>query len=327
MATTTAAAPPHAPERGRLARLLGPLHVTGVFWYRVHAWAVRRMPAWTIAPLVHLFTWFFFCTLWRIRRAVASNLVPVLGPAGFLEAQQRIHRTLLTYAWCLTERWEHLCGVGDFAVETEGLDSWHAISGRSGGFVVQTAHVGVWEPAAGLLARVGERQVHLVREEELDPEAQRFVRELVERRGGATLTTHFAGNPLLGMVLREALTRGELVALQGDRPRAEGRTVAARLFGRAFRLPVGPLALARSAAVPLLPVFALREGRRRYRVLFLAPISVPASAERQGDLIPAAAAVAAGLETVIRRVPFQWFCFREVWAAGAAGTSSGGAAR
>ncbi len=327
MRTGAAPAPPHAPERGRLARFLGALHVTGVFWYRLHAWAVRRLPAWAIAPFVHLFTAFFFLTLVRIRRAVAANLVPVLGPAGFWATQRRIHRTLLVYAWCLTERWEHLCGVGDFTVETERLDAWQRIGAGGGGFVVQTAHVGVWEPAAGVLARIGERPVHLVREEELDPEAQAFVRELVARRGGQALTTHFVGDPLLGVALHEALSRGEIVALQGDRPGTGGRTVSARMFDRYFALPLGPLTLARGAAVPVLPVFALREGRRRYRVVFRDALGVASTADRRADLEAAAAAVAAGLETIIRREPHQWFCFREVWEGASEEASSGGAAR
>ncbi len=327
MATTTTAAPPQAPERGRLAGLLGGLHVTGVFWYRFHAWGVRRLPGWAVAPFVHLFTAFFFLALRRIRRAVAANLVPVLGPAGFWATQRRIHRTLLTFAWCLTERWEHLCGVGEFAVETEGLEAWQEISAAQSGFLVQTAHVGVWEPAAGLLARVGKRPVHLVREEELDPEAQAFVRDLVARRGGQALTTHFVGDPLLGVVLHEALAGGEIVALQGDRPRAGGRTAPTRMFDRSFSLPLGPLALARSAAVPLLPVFALREGRRRYRVVFRDAIRVATTADRRVDLAAAAVQVAAGLESIIRREPFQWFCFREVWEDESEEASSGGAAR
>ncbi len=307
------AAPPHAPQRGRLARLLGPFHVTGVFWYRFHAWAVRAMPAWTIAPLVRLFTLFFFFTLLRIRRAVAANLVPVLGETGFWGRQRRIHHTLLTFAWCLTERYEHLCGRGEFAVEVEDLGPWREALADGGGFIVLTAHVGNWEAASGLLAGEGGRPVHLVREEELVPEAQAFLARLIAARAGGGLVTHFAGDPLLGVELREALAAGEIVALQGDRPRAGGRSVAVTLFGRPFDLPAGPLALARTAGVPLLPVFALREGRGRYRIVFGELLRAGASRDREADLGAAATRVAALLEAIIRREPFQWFCFREVW--------------
>lgn len=241
----------HAPRRGRSARLLGPLHVTGAFWYRLHHWAARHVPEWTIRPLILAFTAFFFVALRRIGRNVRDNLVPVLGPAGFL---------------------------------------------------------------------AGRRRVHLVREEELDPEAQAFVRELLERRSGDLMETHFAGDPLLATDLAAALGRGDVVALQGDRPRAGGRAIAVELCGRPFELPVGPLALARAAGAPLLPVFAFREGRRRYRVAFRDPIRVAATDDRRADLRRAAERVAAELEWAIRRVPHQWFCFGRAWAQDAEGT-------
>ena len=111
------------------------------------------------------------------------------------------------------------------------------------------------------------RRVHVVREPETDPRAQQFIEGLIRSCGGELYTTHFADDPQLGMDLLDALRRGEVVALQGDRPRAGGRTVEARLFGRPFALPVGPAALARAAGVPIVPVFVLREGRLRYRCL------------------------------------------------------------
>src|SRR5262245_48021638 len=94
--------PPQAPETGASRRILGGAHVTGAFWYRIHLFAVRTMPEWAHFVCVTLFTGFFFCVLFRIRAAVASNLEAVLGPCGWLEKQRRIWRTLHSFAWCLT---------------------------------------------------------------------------------------------------------------------------------------------------------------------------------------------------------------------------------
>lgn len=310
----------HAPRRGRSARLLGPLHVTGAFWYRLHHWAARHVPEWTIRPLILAFTAFFFVALRRIGRNVRDNLVPVLGPAGFLAGRRRTWRTLHQFAWCLTERYEHLSGARELAMETENLAAWTGVAAAGGGFIVLTAHVAAWEAASSLISDEQRRRVHLVREEELDPEAQAFVRELLERRSGDLMETHFAGDPLLATDLAAALGRGDVVALQGDRPRAGGRAIAVELCGRPFELPVGPLALARAAGAPLLPVFAFREGRRRYRVAFRDPIRVAATDDRRADLRRAAERVAAELEWAIRRVPHQWFCFGRAWAQDAEGT-------
>jgi lauroyl/myristoyl acyltransferase len=306
--------PPHAPEKGWAARLLGDFHVTGLFWYRFHRWAVASLPAWAFAPVVGAFTTFFFVALLNIRRAIASNLVPVLGTCGWLERQRRIFRTMHAFAWCLTERYERLVTDRPFAVEVEAMEHWNAVARAGRGFVMVTAHLGLYE-VGSMVASVREaRHVHLVREPEVDPRAQAFIRQCVANVQGAHYTMHFQnGDPLQGMALAEVLQRGEIVAIQADRPRAGGRTVAATLFGQPFAVPVGPAALARTADVPILPVFALREGRRGVRIVFRPPIAVARTANRNADLADAMRRVAGEIEAGIRRAPHQWFVFRALW--------------
>ncbi|HEY3569676.1 MAG TPA: hypothetical protein VGP73_17215, partial [Thermoanaerobaculia bacterium] len=78
-------------------------------------------------------------------------------------------------------------------------------------------------------------------------------------------------------------------------------------------LPVGPAALARAAGVPIVPVFVLREGRLRYRCYLHPAIQVAQTADRPRDLQEALERFAGDLEAVIRREPYQWFCFRRLW--------------
>jgi lauroyl/myristoyl acyltransferase len=158
------------------------------------------------------------------------------------------------------------------------------------------------------------RRVHVVREAERDPRAQEFIRGLIEKQAGSLYVTHFADDdPQLGLLLLEALRAGEIVALQGDRPRAGGRMVEVPLFGRPFPLPVGPATLARAAGVKLVPVFVFRERRLTYRCAVQPPIEVPRTADKGADVAEAARRFAAELEAAIRSRPHQWFCFRKVW--------------
>ncbi|MFL6290226.1 MAG: hypothetical protein ACJ759_04955, partial [Thermoanaerobaculia bacterium] len=129
-------------------------------------------------------------------------------------------------------------------------------------------------------------------------------------------TTHFAEDPQLGVELLDALRRGEIVALQGDRPRNGGRSADIALFGRPFPVPIGPVALARAAGVPILPVFVFREGRKRYRCSLRAPIRVGGTGghgSRQAEIDLALQRFAAELEWAISHRPYQWFCFRKLW--------------
>jgi lauroyl/myristoyl acyltransferase len=307
--------PPHAPEGGWSRRLLGPFHVTGVFWFRLHQLGILFLPRWALGLMIGLFSTFFWIALRKIRAAIAANLEAVLGPCGWWERQRRIHRTFRTFAWCLSERYERLSTSRVFTVEAEGLEAWSERAGVTGGFILVTAHMGAWEVGSMVPATRDGRRVHVVREAETDPRAQRFIEGLIRRCGGELYTTHFADDPQLGVDLLDALRAGEIVALQGDRPRAGGRTVEGTLFGRPFALPVGPAALARAAGVPIVPVFVLREGRLRYRCLLCPAIHVTQSADRQRDLSDALARFAADLEGAVRREPHQWFCFRRLWTA------------
>jgi phosphatidylinositol dimannoside acyltransferase len=308
------AAPPHAPESGRMRRLLGPLYVTGVFWFRVHCWGVSVLPDWAVGPTILLFTSFFFVALRNIRSAVAANLEAVLGPCSWWERQRRIWRTLHNFAWCLSERYEKLATDRTFEVLGEGDENWRELLGAGGGFILLSAHLGSWEAGSAVPAERDGLRVHVVREAETDPRAQAFIRELIGRHAGGLYVTHFAVDDAhLGMTLLEALRAGEVVALQGDRPREGGRAIEVSLFGRPFPLPVGPAALARASGAPLVPVFIFREGRRRYRSVLHPPILVPETADRRADLAAAARRFAVDLEAAIRRAPHQWFCFRKVW--------------
>ena len=306
--------PPHAPEKGWAARLLGDFHVTGLFWYRLHRWAVASLPAWALAPLIAVFTAFFFLTILKIRRAISSNLVPVLGPAPWLERQRRIFRTMYAFAWCLTERYERLVTDRPFEIEVEAMEHWNAVAQTGRGFIMVTAHLGLYE-VGSMDASVREaRHVHLVREPEVDPRSQEFIKQCVASVQGAHYTMHFQnGDPMQGVALAEALARGEIVAIQADRPRSGSRTVDATLFGRPFSVPAGPAALARTTGVPMLPVFAVRACRRGVRIVFRPPIDVPRTANRTSDLAVAMRRVAGEIEAGIRRAPHQWFVFRELW--------------
>ncbi len=310
-----AVAPPHAPVVGRSRRILGRFHVTGVFWYRIHSWGVSALPSWTVGPLILLFTSFFFVVLRGIRRAIAANLEAVLGPVGGWRRERRIWRTMWNQAWCNSERYERLGTARRFAVEVEGREHWDRMAAEPGrGLVLVTAHVGAWDIGSFLPSVVEPRPVHVVREQEMDPEAQAFVEEVYARSIQGHFTLHFArDNPALGAVLLSALRRGELVGLQGDRPSSTGRAVAAELFGRPFVLPAGPAALARAAGVPLLPVFCFRTGRRRYRMAIRPPIDPAVTEDRERDFQTTARAVAKEVEWAIRQRPHQWFCFRRLW--------------
>jgi KDO2-lipid IV(A) lauroyltransferase len=293
-------------------RLLGPLHVTGAFWYRLAGLTPRYLPAWAFEPTEAAFSFFFYLSLHNIRRAIVANLEVVLGPAGFWQRQRRAVRTLWRFAQCFGDRYERCAFPDRFRVVVDGEEHWHAATGRGGGAILVTGHIGAWDMSSHLASRGLARRIHVVREEEIDPESQAVVEGLVREAGGPWCVTHFAtDDPRLGLELRAALQRGELVALQGDRPRGRSRSVEAMLFGRPYRLPAGPAALARASGAPLLPVFCFRERHYLYRIVCRPLVRVVGDGRAAID--EATRAVGREVEWAIGERPDQWFPLGPVW--------------
>ncbi|MDA8016657.1 MAG: lysophospholipid acyltransferase family protein [Thermoanaerobaculia bacterium] len=307
--------PPEEPARRSIfARLFSTFHVYGVFWYKLHLFGVRNVPPVLYRVLVPLFAFFFFCTLIKIRGAIARNLEAVLGPCTWWETQKRIWRNLLVYSWCLTERYEGLATHRAVTPAHENLPYWEELRNSGTGFVLVTAHLGHWEVGSAFPSDFQDRHVHVVREEEIDQRAQHFFEELVDAKSGGAYSVHFAHrDPNLGTRLLLAVRRGEVVALQGDRPARGGRTEELELFGRPFRMPVGPVAIARTAGVPILPVFVYRDGRLKARTIFREPIRVPKTEDRRADIRSGLESIVRQIEWGIRHRPYQWFCFRDFW--------------
>ncbi len=304
---------PHGPVLGLTHRILGRFHVTGVFWYKFPFWASTRLPAWVMDVAAVAFTAFFFCALGRIRNAVASNLQPVLGPARVWTRHRRALRTMYAFACCLNERYVRISHPERLRFVLDGEEHWRRVVESGAGAILVTAHIGPWESASWFGALAAGRRVHVVREKESNPEAQAFVDEMLSG-GGDDYVTHFAGDDLaLGVVLAKALRQGDIVALQGDRPRSGGRSLDTSMFGRTMALPVGPAVLARTTGVPILPVFNFREGRLLVRSVVRPAIHVSQTSNRDADIATAINELATHIEWAIRHRPYQWFCFRQLW--------------
>ena len=317
---------PHGPARTVLGRLLGPLHVTGIAWYRLHYW-LTSFPEWFIVLMNWLSTWFFWCCLWRIRRAVASNLEAVLGPCGFVERQRRIWRTFHEFAWCMTERYEQFRPGRTMQFEFDGDAVWAAMNATDRGFVFFTAHFGNWEMGPLVREVPRGRKIHVVREPEMNKSAQRFIGTLFDRHPQRDLfVVHYAGAELtLGARLLMAVRKGDVIALPGDRPRAGMGTLTSTMFGRPMELPPGPAALARAADAQLVPVFVFRQGRRHYRIVLREPFAVARTDDKERDIQQAVDRMGLECERAIRERPHHWFCWAKLWSDDVARGASNGA--
>ncbi|MFZ3324225.1 MAG: acyl-CoA synthetase [Usitatibacter sp.] len=111
------------------------------------------------------------------------------------------------------------------------------------------------------------------------------------------------GKPESMLRVKECLERGEVVGLLADRVYGREVTQGLPFLGSTARFSLGPFRLARITGAPVVSVFGLFQGGRRYEILF-EPLGAPEPAP-----------YVAVLEREARRSPYNWFNFYDFWGA------------
>jgi predicted LPLAT superfamily acyltransferase len=281
--------------------------VKGVFWRQFLRWAVLNIPLW-IEPAV-IAWWSLFFLLWGPgRRGVMRNLSAVKEGSWAITNFFRTYRVFWNYAWTITDniRFKEQRFVPEFSFA--GREHFEPLLQGHGGAIILTAHMGSYDLGAHLFAASTTRQIVMIRAPEVDPQTRQYEEAKVGDTKDDGLRVGFNTKGDLAFELLEAVQRGELVAIQGDRVTPGIATTPVTLFGRRANVPSGPFALAMAARVPIHPMFVVRTGPRRYTLITGEPITVERSG-RGRDFTPAIAKWVAQLEHVIRENWFQWFAF------------------
>jgi len=188
----------------------------------------------------------------------------------------------------------------------EGFDNLYAGLARGKGVILALPHLGSWDYGGAWLAAVG-HPMTVVAEPARPPEMFEWFARM-RRSMGLTVV------PLdrhAGTVVLRTLRAGGLVGLLSDRNLGRGG-VEVDLFGRTT-LPAGPATLALRGGAALMTAAVYTRPRGQH----LAVIGPPIVADRQGhlrdDVTRVTKAMAADLETLIRRAPEQWHLFQPNW--------------
>lgn len=261
-----------------------------------------------LRPPLHLVTTIIcFAAMPRERRAVRRNLARVTGRPGSRMLTFRLFynfsKFMVGYTDLMHLRPEELlrrieCG-------DDLMRRFKEVLAEGRGLIVLTIHLGNWEVGMAHVASLGSPVNVVLRQE--DSEASPFEAGALAREGVRIVSAgESAWN---GLDLLLALRRGEIVAIQGDRPFG---TLIERvdLFGAPVDLPSGPFRLAQVSGSPILAVSMPIRGHSRYRVVLEGPLRVGPGQE---GVRAAVEAFARMIERFVGAWPTQWFNFYEVW--------------
>jgi phosphatidylinositol dimannoside acyltransferase len=293
--------------RGRFA-------VHGVFWRNCIDWIVLRVPSFFHPILIFVSTLIFFFFAAPARRTALNHLAIVLPSSWRATNYFRAFRIFWNFGWALTDAAAYRLLRPQFAYELVGEKFLSELSAAKGGIVL-TAHLGNYDLGAAIFAEKFQRELRIVRAPEPDAmSAQHLDRSLEESAAGAVKVEYNTEGTFLSFDLVNALRRGEIVSIQGDRAIGGISQSPVTLFGRTVLLPNGPFILALVSGVPLYPLFVVRAGYRRYKIVAGEPIACLRSGQSRDQDVAAAMAQWAGvLEKAIADWWPQWYAFTPVF--------------
>jgi predicted LPLAT superfamily acyltransferase len=235
----------------------------------------------------------------------------IFGPQPWWKRRWLVFRHFLSFGIALIDRTAILAGqTRHFSFSFDGENHVREMLAEGKGVLLLTAHLGNWEAAGQLLARL-----------DVPVNVTGFDNETAEMRDLLNRSSHvkfrllpLTGSPTDVIPLVAALRRGEIVAMLGDRTYRSPST-SVNFLGDPTAFPVGAYVMSAIAGAPLVHVFSLREPGGHYHFFGFPPQrpQMPPHHERDAYLQKCAAHFAADLETVLKRDPLQWYNFFPFW--------------
>lgn len=256
---------------------------------------------------------FYYTLTHRTARRASREYHQRLGlPAGFAAS----YRHLLRFAECVLDRVLFLSGRWQgLTLEHHGLEHLQALHAQRKGALLLGAHLGSFEALRAHAALEG-LTVNVVADFGNSPRITTFLNQLGPNTGVRFISAEQDATAL-ALTLREAIARGEIVALLADRPN-QGRQASANFLGAAACFPTGPYALAAVLRCPIYLTFGIYSAPNRYDLYcepFADTVTLPRE-QRAAILAQLAQQYADRLTEYCRRSPDNWFNFYDFWHSG-----------
>lgn len=279
------------------------------YWgLRVGAGLVGLLPHSAVIWLGSLFGRVWYSLDGGRRRMATRHMERVLGSGSDVAgASESVMKSYGRYfAEALWVRAQRIPGLME-KTSVEGLDLVVAARDEGNGMVFSVPHLGNWEVAAPVAAKVGIPVVAVAE----DLPNSRITDWFTSMRNDIGIEIVLAtGRVEVMRQLEAAIADNKAVALLADRD-LNGKGVEVEFFGENTTMPAGPAALAVKTGAPLFPVAAYFDGDG-HRVVVRPAIEVP-EGKRSDQVKKMTQSMAGEFENLILAAPDQWHLVVPNW--------------
>ncbi len=170
------------------------------------------------------------------------------------------------------------------------------------------SHFGNWE-LMGLLTKLTGYPISvLARPVKKNSKVNEMVSRIRESTGLEVISTEKASRKVL-----QALSQNRLVGILIDQRAKRSEGVFVDFFGKKAPTTPALAVLAMRTGTPVVPIFMVRDGLYRHRVLVERPLALTHSGDIKKDVETNTQLINHTLESMIRRYPDQWFWVHRRW--------------
>jgi Kdo2-lipid IVA lauroyltransferase/acyltransferase len=190
----------------------------------------------------------------------------------------------------------------DPLIELEGRKNLEQALAQGNGAIAITAHLGTFTLIGAKLNANGFPNTWILGAQNHPRIAQNW-RWMTEKTGSSAI---IIDSPIsFHKAILRALRKGNIVFFVGDENQKHGG-VLVEFLGRPMALPVGPAVYHLKTGAPILPMFIIRQGGRRHKVIIDSPLEITLSGDEERDVFTITTQIARVIESFITQYPDQW---------------------
>lgn len=295
-------------------RRLGVRHAMMTLGQDFLFWWVGRAP-WVVLRTQSFFLWFAFRFSRKLRIGPRANARRILGAEASDDEVEKLRRAMIRNGLLSVYELGRALRLprdrmGECIERVDGYEQYVAMRQSHRGAILVTAHTGPFELGLASLVQQ-EKRVHVVFQPDDRAGFERLRSRLRERLGVVQAPVN--GGLAMWMGLRDALLSDEVILVQGDRVMPGQRGERVPFMGGHMLFPPGPVKLAIATGCPMIPIFAIRTGVGRMRVVIEDPILVEETDGAVNGDHPALRKIASVIEKHVRARPEQWTVYESAW--------------
>jgi len=193
-------------------------------------------------------------------------------------------------------------------VETEGVDEALKVLEKNRGALLLLGHFGNWELMA-LMSKVIQKNILVIAKPiKNNPWLERW---FIESREGIGLEVIPPTNGTLKVI--RALSQNKVVGILFDQRGKRSKGIWADFFGRKVPTTPGLAVMALKSGAPVLPVFMIRNGFQKHRLIVKKPLELIHTGDFKKDIEANTQLFNNTLESIIREYPDQWLWIHRRW--------------